>query len=157
MKARPNAEPGTSRPAGSVATTALLAVPAAGHLLGYLFPTWRHVADRSWPLHARFHALQSLLLTMGWDTTVLIVALDSRRRPDGWERPALAVYFAFVQAGYFAALAGLPAGRPKGLRYHLAFAVSAALFGWGVIRRGRERRQEARIEPAVRPGTQGRP
>ncbi len=133
MRAQPSDNAELSRSLESAVTVTLVAVPAAGHLLGYLIPTLHHVRDRSWPEHARFHALQSLLFTVGWDTTVLFLAAGCRRRAR-WVRWPLAIYFVFVQGGYFVALATLPSGRPRGRRYHLAFALSAALYGYGVVR-----------------------
>lgn len=149
MRARPEVNAKFSRPPVSAVTVALLAAPAAGHLLGYLFPTLRHVGDRSWPVHARFHAVQSLLFTVGLDTTVLFLVFGPLRRRAGWVRWPLAIYFVFVQGGYFVALGALPSGRPKGLHYHLAFALSAALFGAGVARSWRELQQGAAAESPV--------
>jgi hypothetical protein len=161
VRAQPNVNAKFSRPPASAVTVALLAAPAAGHLLGYLFPTLRHVGDRSWPVHARFHAFQSLLFTVGSDTTVLFLVFGPLRRRAGWVRWPLAIYFVSVQGGYFVALGALPSGRPRGLHYHIAFALSAALFGSGVVRSWHELQQGVAAESLVtgrgrrKPLTQG--
>jgi hypothetical protein len=118
----------------SATDTALLVVPVAGHLVGYLSPGWRHVVDPTWPLHARFHAFQSLLLVMGVDTAALIAAAGPMRRRERWPLWILLAYLVFVQAGYFAAIAAVPRGRPRGVYFHLLFATALVMFAAGLIR-----------------------
>ena len=118
----------------SAKSTALMAVPVAGHLLGYLPPAWRHVADPTWPPHARFHAFQSLFLVMGSDTAALIAILGPVRRRERWSLWILLLYLFFVQAGYFAAVAAVPKGRPRGLRFHLLFGTALVMFAVGLAR-----------------------
>jgi uncharacterized membrane protein len=115
-----------------VATT-LLVVVAVGHLLGYLPATLRHVYDRTWPDHARFHAFQSLLLVASADITVIVLALGPLARHEGWALWALAGYFVFVQLGYFVSMAAVPSGRPPGPLFHLLYLVAMIMFAVGLV------------------------
>ena len=107
--------------------TALLVVPAAGHLLGYLFATKEHLVDQTWPAHARFHALQSVLQSSGWDVCVLAAAIGPFQRRKAWTLWIFLGHLLAVQAGYFASAAIIPAGRPPNRTDNVLYAVSTAM------------------------------
>jgi hypothetical protein len=132
--------------------TGLLAVPAAGHLLGYLFAVQPHLADQEWPAHARFHALQSVLQSSGWDLCVLAAAAGPLQRRKAWTMWIFGGHLAAVQAGYFAAAAILPAGRPRSRTDNILYAVSTAMSaaGFALAWRQLRLRPSADGEPARR-------
>lgn len=119
---------------------ALLAVPAAGHLLGYLFAVKPHLADQTWPAHARFHALQSVLQSSGWDVCVLAAAIGPLQRRKAWTLWIFLGHLLAVQAGYFASAAILPEGRPASRTDNVLYAVSTAMSAAGVATAWRQLR-----------------
>jgi hypothetical protein len=112
--------------------TVLLAAPAAGHLLGYLFAVKPHLADQTWPAHARFHALQSVLQTTGWDLCVLAAAIGPFQRRKAWTLWIFLGHLLAVQAGYFASAAIIPAGRPASRADNVLYAISTAMSAAGL-------------------------
>jgi hypothetical protein len=112
--------------------TALLVVPAAGHLLGYLFATRSHLADQTWPAHARFHVLQSVLQSSGWDVCVLAAAIGPFQRRQAWTLWIFLGHLLAVQAGYFASAAIIPAGRPRSRTDNVLYAISTAMSAAGL-------------------------
>jgi len=121
--------------------TALLAVPAAGHLLGYMFAVKPHLDDQTWPAHARFHALQSVLQSSGWDVCVLAAAIGPLQRRKAWTLWIFLGHLLAVQAGYFASAAVLPDGRPRSRTDNVLYAISAGMSAAGVAAAWQQLRQ----------------
>jgi uncharacterized membrane protein len=43
-----------------------------------------HLVDQSWPMHARFHAIQSLLWVFALNVTIALLAFGPVRRGERW-------------------------------------------------------------------------
>jgi hypothetical protein len=113
--------------------TILVVTSAAGHLIGNVIPTLEHVRDPDWPEHARFHALQAIGLLTGMDLIAIALALGPLRRRDRWALWAELTYVLFAQGGYFASMAVLPNGRPRGAIFHVLYACATAIFLAGLL------------------------
>ena len=113
--------------------TILVVASAAGHLIGNVIPGLEHVRDQDWPEHARFHALQAIGLLTGMDLIAIVVALGPLRRRDRWALWTELIYVLFAQGGYFASIAILPRGRPRGAVFHLLYACATAIFLAGLL------------------------
>jgi hypothetical protein len=111
----------------------LVAASAAGHLIGNVIPTLEHVRDPDWPDHARFHALQAIALLTGMDLIAIALALGPLPRRDRWALWTELTYVLFAQGGYFASIAILPQGRPRGAVFHLLYACATAIFLIGLL------------------------
>jgi uncharacterized membrane protein len=109
----------------------LLTAPALGHALSYLPAVMEHILDTGWIDHARFHALQSLIMAEGWNLFILYVIWFPLRRGENWTKWALLGYLIAIQLGYFITMALLPEGTPPELVFNLLFAVSLGLFAVG--------------------------
>src|SRR5580658_4046562 len=94
--------------------TVLVVTSAAGHLIGNVIASLEHVRDPDWPAHARFHVLQAICLLTGMDLIAIALALGPLRRRDRWAFWTELTYVLFAQGGYYASLAALPKGRPRG-------------------------------------------
>ena len=136
--------------------TVLLAVPAAGHLLGYLFAVKPHLNDETWPEHARFHALQSVLQSSGWDVCVIAAALGPLQRRKAWTLWIFIGHLLAVQAGYFASAAVLPDGRPPSRTDNVLYAISTGMSAAGVATAWRQLRHQP-PRPASQLAGKGRP
>jgi hypothetical protein len=112
---------------------ALMVIAAAGHTIGLWGPLLEHVADSTWPAHARFHAFQGLWLVTGWDIAAVLVALGPFRRGERWALGVLLVYLGFAQLGYFIAMAVVPTGLPPGLAVHLLYLSGTIVFVAGLV------------------------
>lgn len=137
--------------------TGLLAAPAAGHLLGYLFAVRPHLADQEWPAHARFHALQSVLQSSGWDLCVLAAAVGPLQQRKAWTLWIFGGHLAAVQAGYFASAAILPAGRPRSRTDNVMYAISTAMSAAGVALAWRQLRHRPSADGQPDSGKDDRP
>jgi hypothetical protein len=124
--------------------TILVVASAAGHLIGNVIPTLEHVRDQDWPEHARFHALQAIGLLTGMDLIAIAVALGPLRRRDRWALWTELTYVLFAQGGYFASIAVLPKGRPRGAVFHVLYACATAIFLAGLLL-GRRRRDPGHL------------
>jgi len=113
--------------------TALVVTSAAGHLIGNVIPGLEHVRDPDWPAHARFHVLQAICLLTGMDLIAIALALGPLRRRDRWAFWTELTYVLFAQGGYFASLAALPKGRPRGAVFHVLYACATAIFLAGLL------------------------
>ena len=111
----------------------LVVTSAAGHLIGSVIPGIEHVRDQDWPEHARFHALQAIFLLTGMDLIAIALALGPLRRRDRWAFWTGLTYVLFAQGGYFAAMAVLPKGRPRGAVFHVLYACATAIFLAGLL------------------------
>ena len=119
--------------------TILVVASAAGHLIGNVIPTLEHVRDPDWPEHARFHALQAIGLLTGMDLIAIALALGPLRRRDRWALWTELTYVLFAQGGYFASIAVLPKGRPRGAVFHVLYACATAIFLAGLLLSQRSR------------------
>ena len=113
--------------------TILMVTSAAGHLIGNVIPTLEHVRDPDWPEHARFHVLQAVALLTGMDLIAIALALGPLRRRDRWAFWTELTYVLFAQGGYFASIAVLPKGRPRGVVFHVLYACATAIFLTGLL------------------------
>ncbi len=113
--------------------TILVVTSAAGHLIGNVIPGLEHVRDPDWPAHARFHVLQAIGLLTGMDLIAIALALGPLRRRDRWALWTELTYLLFAQGGYFASIAILPNGRPRGAVFHLLYACATAIFLAGLL------------------------
>jgi hypothetical protein len=113
--------------------TILVVTSAAGHLIGNVIPTLEHVRDPDWPAHARFHALQAIGLLTGMDLIAIALALGPLRRRDRWALWTELTYVLFAQGGYFASIAVLPKGRPRGAVFHALYACATGIFLAGLL------------------------
>jgi len=112
--------------------TILVVASATGHLIGNVIPTLEHVRDPDWPEHARFHALQAIGLLTGMDLIAIALALGPLRRRDPWALWIELTCVLFAQGGYFASIAVLPKGRPRG-GFHALYARATAIFLVGLL------------------------
>jgi hypothetical protein len=112
--------------------TALLVVPAAAHLLGYLIAGKQHLADQTWPAHARFHTVQGVIQSSGWDVCVLAAAIGPLQRRQAWTLWIFLGHLLAVQAGYFASAAIIPAGSPRSRTDNVLSAISTAMSAAGL-------------------------
>jgi hypothetical protein len=122
--------------------TILVVTSAAGHLIGNVIPTLEHVRDPGWPDHARFHALQAIGLLTGMDLIAIAVALGPLRRRDRWALWIELTCVLFAQGGYFASIAVLPKGRPRGAVFHALYACATAIFLAGLLLGQRSQRTQ---------------
>ena len=111
----------------------LVTTSAAGHLIGNVIPAIEHVRDPDWPPHARFHVMQAICLLTGADLIAIAVALGPLRRRDRLAFWVELTYVLFAQGGYFASIATVPKGRPRGAVFHLLYACATAIFLAGLI------------------------
>ena len=118
---------------------ALLAVPAAGHLLGYLFAVKPHLADQTWPAHALSRPAERAAV-LGSDICVLATAIGPLQRRKAWTLSIFLGHLLAVQAGYFASAAILPEGRPASRTDNVLYAVSTAMSAAGVATAWRQLR-----------------
>jgi hypothetical protein len=106
---------------------------AASHLIGNVIPGLEHVRDPDWPAHAGFHVLQAIGLLTGMDLIAIALALGPLRRRDRWALWTELTYVLFAQGRYFASLAVLPKGRPRGAVFHVLYACATAIFLAGLL------------------------
>ena len=114
-------------------STILVTTSAAGHLIGNVIPSIEHVRDPDWPAHARFHVIQAVCLLTGMDLIAIAVALGPLRRRERWALWVELTYVLFAQGGYFASIAVVPKGRPRGAVFHLLYACATAIFLVGLF------------------------
>jgi hypothetical protein len=113
--------------------TILVVTSAAGHLIGNVIPTIEHARDQDWPEHARFHVLQAIGLLTGMNLIAIALALGPLRRRERWAFWTELTYVLFAQGGYFASIAVLPRGRPRGAVFHVLYACATAIFLFGLL------------------------
>ena len=113
--------------------TILVTTSAAGHLIGNVIPAIEHIRDPDWPPHARFHMMQATCLLTGADLMAIAVALGPLRRRERWAFWIELTYVLFAQGGYFASIATLPKGRPRGAVFHLLYACATIIFLAGLF------------------------
>lgn len=117
----------------------LVTTSAAGHLIGNVIPAIEHVRDPEWPQHARFHLMQQICLVTGADLMAIAVALGALRRRERWAVWTELTYVLFAQGGYFASIATVPKGRPRGAVFHLLYACATVIFLAGLLQGQRDR------------------
>jgi hypothetical protein len=123
--------------------TALITLSTAIHLLAYLLPQAmpEHLADMSWPAHARFHMWQATFWLVALDVVILLVALIPFRMKQTWALWVLMVGLLGAQVGYFLASMVVPEGRPDtqgadiGLLVVMLIYVAGLALGWRDMRR----------------------
>lgn len=113
--------------------TILVATSAAGHLVGNVIPAFEHLRDPDWPPHARFHLMQAVFLLTGMDLIAIATALGPLRRRERWALWVELTCVLFAQGGYFASIATLPKGRPRGAIFHLLYACATVIFLVGLF------------------------
>jgi hypothetical protein len=84
-------------------------------------------------------ALQAIGLLTGMDLIAIALALGPLRRRDRWALWTELTYVLFAQGGYFASIAVLPMGRPRGAVFHALYACATAIFLAGLLLSQRSR------------------
>src|SRR5258708_33672677 len=95
-----------------IAASWLLTITALGQLLGYWFALPRHIADLTWPTHARFHLIQTVFWITGLYIAILVLIWQPLQRQEEWSFWTLLALVLFAQGSYFFAVAALPKARP---------------------------------------------
>ena len=119
-----------------IAASWLLTITALGQLLGYWFALPRHIADLTWPTHARFHLIQTVFWITGLYIAILVLIWQPLQRQERWSFWTLLALVLLAQGSYFFAVAALPKGRPpsRGNLYDwtlsVVFLISAIGLGW---------------------------
>ncbi len=122
----------------STAALVLLTFAFVVHALGYLHAAPEHVVDETWPLHARFHVMQALVLIEGIDLTMLLVIWGPLRRGSWWALQTLWVGGAVVHGSYFVAF--VTGGQPPDTMPHILLGIVAGAWLLGMVLAERARR-----------------
>lgn len=125
------------------AAAALIVLSTVIHLVAYLLPQAmpEHLVDAGWPEHARFHMWQATFWLVSLDLLILFVAWVPFRLGQRWAFWALVVALLGAQAGYFAASALVPEGRPDtpgadaGLLLVMLIYLAGLVLGWRGLRK----------------------
>ena len=112
---------------------AQLVFACAAHLAIYLVAAPEHVADTSWPDHARFHVLEAIFWVAAVDVIAAAIAWWPLARGERWAWWALALTWVLVHASYFVAIIALPAGRPPNASADITLGITAAIFAAGLV------------------------
>ncbi len=128
-------------PVGLRTASWLIGLPHIVSAVAFVFAVPEHVADPSWPPHARNHVLQALFWVVGFHAASLIVLFGPFRRGEGWAWGFLALAGAFLFGGYFAAILITRGGAP-GPGDDVFFGVLSLVYIGGLYT-GRDRREGA--------------
>lgn len=109
----------------------LIIFATAAHLLVYVYAMPEHIFDSSWPPHARFHVLQSLLWIIGLNSILFSVTLKFFENPSRLLWWTLFGGWVFVHWGYFVSF--LVGGPPPEISTHILLFVLLLLYGWGLF------------------------